>query len=327
MLKVLITGANGFVGSHIVRALVENNYRVIALVRQTSNLKWIAGTPILYRYGSLTDINFLKGCVKDVDVVIHCAGVVRSIDKQGYFSANVDNTKRLCEAIVNANPKLKKFVYISSQAAMGASTIDKMRTLDEKEVPVSDYGLSKLEAEKTLKSILKDKVPYTIFRPASVYGPQDKDIFIYFNLVHKHLMPMTTSKRILQLVFVKDVATAIIKSINNPKTDNNTYYLADETCYSWKDVAKTIAKSVDKKFLVPVLLPNFVFRLVGFVCQTVSNITRKPAVLNNQKIDEMLQIAWTCDNTKSKKDLNMEFTKLENGAKITYNWYSFNKYF
>jgi len=326
MARILLTGANGFVGSHIAETLVEAGHQVTCIVRKTSNLKWLAPLPVIYEYGDLSDRKFLEICVQNTDVIVHCAGAVRAMDKAGYFKSNVDNTVNVCEAVLKANPSLKKFIFISSQAAMGPADASGPRRIDAKENPVSDYGESKLAAEKEIKKLLENKISYTILRPAAVYGPRDKDIFIFFNLVHKHLRPFTLAKRILQLVYVKDVAKAVAASIDNSKSDNKIFYLAEETPYTWADVSKTIAKAMDRK-TIPLPLPDFVFKLAGFIAQTISGITGKPAVLNSQKITEMLQEYWTADTAPSKDGLGMEYSTLEIASKITYNWYLNNKYF
>lgn len=326
MLKVLITGANGFVGSHIVEELLDKKYQVTCIVRKTSDLKWISHLPIFYKYGDLSDKKFLEICIKDADIIIHCAATVRAFTKEEYFNINVEYTKNICDAVLNVNRDLKKFIFISSQAAMGPSATEKPRKMNEEECPVSDYGLSKLAAEREIIEKFQGKINYTIFRPASVYGPRDKDIFIFFNLVHKHLRPITTQKRLLQLVYVKDIAKAIIASFDKPASDNNIYYLAEKTQYTWAEVGKVIARSVNRKAL-PIPVPNTAFKIAGFFAQSASHITKKPAVLNKQKITEMLQEYWTADTEPAEKDLQIEFTKLEIASKITYNWYRNNKWF
>ncbi|MDR2436626.1 MAG: NAD-dependent epimerase/dehydratase family protein [Endomicrobium sp.] len=326
MSRILLTGATGFVGSHIAEVLVGNNHNVICTVRQKSNLEWIKNLPIEYKYGSLNDKNFLEEIVKDVDIVVHCAGIVRAISKEEYFKENVENTKNLCKAVLKNNPNLRKFIFISSQAAMGASRAGSIRKITDIPEPVSDYGLSKIQAEKELKAIFFGKVPYTIFRPASVYGPRDKDIFIFFNLVHRHLRPLPTKKRFLQLVYVKDVASAVSLSLKNKRTDNNIYYLANSSAYTWADIGKIISCSVGVKSL-PLLAPDFVFKTAGFIMDTISKITKKPAVLNKQKITEMVQDAWVADTSPAEKDLNIRFINLEVASQITYNWYLENGWF
>jgi nucleoside-diphosphate-sugar epimerase len=224
MLRALVTGANGFVGSHIVEALLSKKHQVTCIVRKTSDLSWISHFPVFFKYGDLSDVKFLEICVKNIDIIVHCAGIVRAFNREDYFRSNVEYTKNLCSAVLKMNPSLKKFIFISSQAAMGPSSCANPKKLNEEETPVSDYGLSKISAEEEIRELFLGKIPYTLLRPASVYGPRDKDIFIFFNLVNKHLRPVTLKKRVLQLVYVKDVAQSVIACIDNEKSDNKTYY-------------------------------------------------------------------------------------------------------
>jgi nucleoside-diphosphate-sugar epimerase len=324
-MKILITGANGFVGSHIVEELAANNYEVICAVRKNSDLKWINNRPVKLKYGTLNDKTFLKEIISETDIVIHCAGVVRALKWDTYNDVNVTGTKNIIEAVLENNKNLKKFIFISSQAAMGPSFEDKIRKIGDIETPVSDYGKSKLLAEQEVKK-LKGIVPYCILRPAAVYGPRDKDIFSFFNMVNKHIAPKTLKEHLIQLVFVKDIAKIAIKIINNPVSDNKIYYLADGKIYSWQNVADTIAVSNGIK-TVSVPLFDFIFKAAGSIFEFISVIVKKPQVLNRQKITEMLQKAWVCDNSQTLKDLDFTFENLENGSKITYNWYLKNKWF
>ncbi|GMO53299.1 MAG: NAD(P)-dependent oxidoreductase [Candidatus Endomicrobiellum trichonymphae] len=325
-MRVLVTGANGFVGSHIVETLLEVKHSVMCAVRKASNLRWLENLSVEYKYGDLDDKKFSEAIVKDVDGVIHCAGIVRAMSMDEYFKANAENTKNLCEAVLKVSPGLKKFIFISSQAAMGPSVAGGVKKVTDKNNPVSDYGLSKLVAESEVKKNLCGKVPYTILRPAVIYGPRDKDIFIFFNLVHKHFRLTTMTKRFLQLIYVKDVANAVTSCLENKKTDNNTYYLANSTVYTWSEIGKIISSSADVK-TIPLPVADFVFKFAAIAAGSLSYITKKPTVLNRQKIVEMLQQYWTADTEPAENDLNIEFTSLEVASEITYNWYLSNKFF
>ncbi len=324
-MKILITGATGFVGSHIVSELLSQGYDVTAIVRKTSKLDNLKDCKINYEYVSLDDEESLVKLLSEFDVIVHCAGIVRALNWDNYEKTNVIGTRNLVNAAIKNKDTLKKFIYISSQAAMGPSTTQVPKSLSEKENPVSLYGKSKLMAEQEVKK-LSGQIPYTILRPASVYGPRDKDIFIFFNLVKHHLKPQTFNKRFIQLIFVKDIAEVIYKIINNTKTDNKTYYLSDGNIYTWKSVAETIAKANNIK-TVPIMLFDFIFKTTANIYETVAKFTKKPQVLSREKITEMLQTYWTADNSEIIKDTGIEFKKLEIGAKITYNWYLENKYF
>ena len=325
VLRILVTGATGFVGSHIVEELISNNHSIIATIRKNSNLRWIKNLSIQFENCSLNDEQRLSSIVSKVDIIVHCAGVVRALSWEEYYKTNVIGTQKLVKVAIKNKNSIKKFIYVSSQAAMGPSETKNPRNLTEKENPVSNYGKSKLLAEQEVKK-LNGIIPYTIIRPASVYGPRDKDIFIFFNLVKHHLKPKTYSKRYIQLVFVKDVAKVISLALNNPNTNNKIYYLCDGNIYSWADVATTIARTSSVK-TITIILFDFIFKLIACFYEIVAKIIKKPQVLSKEKIVEMLQTYWIADNTDIIKDTNFKFEKLENGAKITYNWYLNNRWF
>ena len=331
-MKILVTGSNGFIGSHIVETLAGKGHQVVCLVRRTSNCQSLEclktatsrSIGIEKRIGDVTHPKTLCDAVKGVDAVIHTAGILRTFNTEYYYHVNRDGTRNLAEAILEYNPRLKKLVYISSQAAMGPSPELRPKQMGEPENPVSDYGMSKLAGEKELE-ILMNKVPYTILRPAAVYGPRDKDIYIFFKLVNLGLRPRTAIKRYFQLVFVKDVAEAASRAIEIPASDYNTYFLADSTPYTWEEAALEIASAAGRK-TIPLPAPDFAFKTAGFLAGIYARLRGKPAVLNSQKITEFLQHFWLGDTSLAQKNLAMDFTKLKNGGKITYSWYKDNKW-
>jgi nucleoside-diphosphate-sugar epimerase len=322
-MKILLTGATGFVGGAILEDLTQNNEIVRVLVRESSDISNLKNCEIVR--ADYKKQESLHGAIKDVEAIVHCGGIVRAKDKAAYFEANVENTIRLCRAALEVKPNLKKFVFISSQAAMGPSSSINPKSLEDEPNPVSDYGLSKLEAEKALKGLLSGKIPWTILRPASVYGPRDKDIFIFFSLVHRHLKPYQLKKRFLQLLFVQDLAKAVRYSLYNELSDNKTYFLAEKTSYTWEQIAQTIAQISQIK-TVPLPLPDFIFHLAAFFAEIGSKISGKTPILNRQKIKEMLQNYWISDTFPAENELKLEFTLLEKGGSITYNWYTKNEW-
>ena len=321
-MKVLVTGSNGFVGSHIVETLIENGHSVVCQVRKTSDLKWLKGLNVEYFYGDIRDEKVIPEMVKGVDAIVLNAGVLRAINKDDYYRVNQAATKNIAEAALKYNPGLKKLILISSQAAMGPCEDLNGKKTGEKETPVSDYGLSKLAGEKELK-ILDEKIPYTILRPASVYGPRDKDILMFFKLVNLGLRPTPLKKRYIQLLYVKDLGLAVAKALQNKATDYRTYFLAEAKPYLWQDVGKTIAEAMSRKtYILP--LPDFLFHLVAFFSEVGSYCFRVPSTINRQKVREMQECFWVGNSSGSEKDLGMDFTNLKIGAKMTYDWYKAN---
>ena len=143
-LRILVTGATGFVGSHIVEELVSKNHSVIATVRKNSNLRWIKNLPIQFENCSLNDEQQLASIVSKVDIIVHCAGVVRALSWEEYYKINVIGTHKLVQLAIKNKSIIKKFIYISSQAAMGPSETNIPKKIIEQEKPVSNQESSKI---------------------------------------------------------------------------------------------------------------------------------------------------------------------------------------
>ena len=187
--------------------------------------------------------------------------------------------------------------------------------------PITTYGISKMEAEK---ECLKEmgRLPITIVRPPAVYGPRDKDVFEFFNTMNKGLQPMIGFKdTYVSLVHVSDLVKGIVLAAESPKALKQTYFMSSERYYNWKEVGELTSRILGKK-AVTVKIPLSMAYVVGAFAELFSLITRKPALLNFEKIRDIVQEAWTCDIAKAKRELAyVETTGLEEGVKNTVEWY------
>ena len=157
-MRVLVTGATGFIGSHLVEALLSRGFEVSCLVRDPSRASWISGMDVRLMPGDCTDPESLAGVTSGMDYVFHNAGVTKASGRETYYKVNADGTRNVLEAAARDAAGLKKLVYVSSQAAAGPSVMDRPRKEDDPPAPVTDYGLSKLEGERyALK--FKDVLP------------------------------------------------------------------------------------------------------------------------------------------------------------------------
>jgi nucleoside-diphosphate-sugar epimerase len=187
-MKALVTGATGFIGSHLCEELAKRGYQVTCLVREKSNLKWIENIDLKLIVGDCKSIDSLFHAVTDIDYVFHLAGLTKACSKNDFFCANTEGTENLIKAVAEKNPKIKRFVYLSSLAAAGPSNNGSPLREDAEPRPVSSYGKSKLEGEKAVLKY-KDLIPITILRPSAVYGPRDKDLFVFFKMLKKGIFP------------------------------------------------------------------------------------------------------------------------------------------
>lgn len=308
-------------GSHLVDKLLEKNYEVYCLKRKTSSTKWLDGKNIKYVEGDLFSNEVLETCIKDMDFIFHVAGVVKAKTKEGFYHDNFDSTKNLLEITYKVNPGLKKFIFVSSLAACGPAKTEK--PVDENTVPdpITTYGLSKLKAEEEVYKF-KDKFPISIIRPPAVFGPRDTEILIYFKTFSKGLNSVIGfDAKYLSLVYVEDLADAIVLAAENKNADGQKYFVCFDKAYNWDEIGSLTSKLLGKKAL-KIRLPHSVLYSVGYLAELFSAFSSKPATLNIEKCKDITQLRWVCSNEKAKSELGFKtkFT-LEESFKKTIDWY------
>jgi dihydroflavonol-4-reductase len=321
LMRILITGATGFIGSHIAEALHVKGYKIRVLVRKTSKLAWLKDVPVEYVYGDFFSDEGLRAAVDGVDYIVHSAGVTKATGKEGYYRGNHLATRNILGAALQYSPKIRQFIHISSQAAVGPSINGQPVNEQTPYHPLTTYGKSKMEAEKECQ-LFMPKLPVTIIRPPAVYGPRDKDVFEFFNSVKKGLQPMIGfSHKLVSLIHVKDLVSGIVSTIDKPVAIGQIYFISSERYYNWREVGEITARVMGKRvlrFSVPVPIVYG----IGAVSELVALVTRKPVLLNWEKAKDIVQDAWTCDVSKARKELDFKekFT-LEKGIQNTVEWY------
>lgn len=313
--KVLVTGANGFIGSHLVEALLNEGYQVRALVRKTSNLNWLAGLPIEFVYGSITDFDTLLPAVTDVNFICHTAGITKAKNPDEYGLVNYGGTENLLKACVIKNPQLKRFVHISSLAAVGPAENSQIITEEKSCFPISNYGTSKLQAESAVLAY-KDKLPVVIVRLSAIYGPRDKETLTYFQFLKKGIRPIWGGS--FSLCYVKDAVRAIVLCLQKEVASGSIYYIADPQCYTYDAIAE-IAESLLNKKTVRIKIPNIV--LLTYI-QILNKLAKNKSVISSDRINDLTAKCWACDCQKAEKELGFT-TKysLRDGLWETIQWY------
>ncbi|MBU2583692.1 MAG: NAD-dependent epimerase/dehydratase family protein, partial [Bacteroidetes bacterium] len=317
----LVTGASGFVGSHLVDLLLSKNYNVRVIARKGSSLRWVKDKPIEIVHCNYDDPDGLKEAVKDCDYIFHVAGVIKSKTKEGYFAGNQVVTRNLLDAVKKSNSNLKRFIHISSQAAVGPSPDGKPIDETAPYNPVSVYGKSKMAAElEVLKE--KDSIPITICRPPSVYGPRDEEVLVFFQTIAKGLHPLIGfNKKNISLIHITDLVNGILLAAESEIAKGQIYFISSEEYYNWNEVGKLASRLLGKK-AVKIRIPHFVVYIVAAFSQFVSYFRKEAVKLSLEFANEMIQQNWTCSVQRAVKELGYrQQIDLETGFRKTIEWY------
>jgi len=320
-MKALVTGATGFIGSHLVDLLLKNNYDVRCLLRRTSSTAWLKGLPVGYVYGDLFDEAALREAVTGVDYVYHSAGITKAKTPDVYYQGNAAGTKNLLEAVRRRNPGITRFMHISSQAAVGPSETKTPIAEDSAPHPITTYGKSKWQAEQECLAAAS-WFPITIVRPPAVFGPRDRDVFEFFNTVGKGLQPIVGfSEKYVSLVHVGDLVRGFLMAAESPKAAGQTYFIASKDVYGWKEIGDITSRIMGKK-VFRLRIPEPGVYVIAAFAELFSKFSPKPALINFEKARDMVQNYWTCDSSRAKRDFGYEQEiSLEEGIRDTVDWY------
>ncbi|MFA7361134.1 MAG: NAD-dependent epimerase/dehydratase family protein [Candidatus Kapaibacterium sp.] len=320
-MKAFVTGATGFVGSHLVDLLLENGFEVTCLRRKTSSVKWLEGKNVNFIEGDLYANDALEKAVKNVDYVFHVAGVVKAKNKEGFERGNNLATKNLVEITARVNPNLKKFVYVSSLAVCGPNLGEEPLTEDFIPKPLTTYGRTKREAEKEVLKY-RDKIPVVIVRPPAIYGPRDTEILVYFKTFARGLNSIIGfNDKYLSLLHVKDVVMGIYLAGIKETKSGDVFFISSDLEYNWDDIGKAASKVMNKKAL-KLRIPHFLVYTVGATTEFVYKFSKSAPTLNLEKCLDITRDGWFASNAKAKKILGFrESFTLEEGFKDTYEWY------
>jgi nucleoside-diphosphate-sugar epimerase len=319
-MRALVTGATGFIGSHLCEELVKRGYKVTCLSRSSSNLKWIENLDIRLSKGDCTDRDSLLELVESADYVFHLAGLTKATSERDFFSINSKGTENLIKAVSERNPRLKRFVYLSSLAAAGPSRDGKPLKEVAEAAPVSCYGESKLEGEKAVLRY-RDSIPVTILRPPAVYGPRDRDMLVMFKMIKKGIF-FDLGKCYYSLLYVDDLVQGIILCAENEKAEGKVYFLSDTEFYTGEQIAMEISSALDVKAL-PLKVPKFAMSFFAFIGEKIN----KQGIINRDRIKDFKHSHWICDPQRVREEIGfIPKVGLKEGIKWTADWYRIHRW-
>ncbi|QCR21592.1 NAD(P)-dependent oxidoreductase [Pontibacter sp. SGAir0037] len=326
--RVLITGASGFVGYHLIEAALQAGLEVYAAVRASSEVAHLQPFPIQYTSLDFADTASLQKELeeKQYTYIVHAAGATKAKHEQDYVRINAEYTRNLGMAASRAAIPLKKFVLISSLAALGPIAYNEIRPIQDehKAQPVTAYGKSKLLAEQYLSEI--KELPLVVLRPTAVYGPREKDIFIILKTLNLGLEPYISDKpQWLSFVYVKDLAKAVMQALGT-EVKGVSYNVSDGNSYDRYQLA-TITKRILGRKSVKVHVPVRMATLIANLLEAVYASSHKMPALNKEKLSELTAENWNCSIERIRKDLGFvpEYD-LEKGLSQTLQWYKENKW-
>ncbi len=326
MRRVLVTGASGFIGGHVVHALHSRGIGVRCLVRRSSRLDFIQPLAPELVIGDVMQPETLEGALANVDGVVHCAGLTKTHSRAEYFRINEGGSRNLYAACRTRKDRIAKIVHLSSLAAFGPSNDGMPITEGSTPHPVSDYGESKLAGQRVAEACMAE-LPVCIIVPPAVYGPHDVDFLVYFKLVARGIIPLIgKSARYLSLVYAKDLAKAIMETLVDDRTAGKSYLVDDGRIHTWTSLADTIGRAMNRapKHLY---IPAAALRGMGAIGDLQARFTGKARLINSQKVREFLQKAWTCSSQRICDDLGFHPQyPLERGIEETLGWYRENRW-
>lgn len=323
-MKVLVTGANGFLGSHLVEALLAEGDDVVAWVRPRAELRHLQGarSRITLCQGSLRDPEALARAVSGVDVVCHLAGTTRALPESLYDEINVGGTRTLLAACRMANPAPRRFVLSSSLAAGGPAISDHPKRETDPDSPRSAYGRSKLRAEEALFAGAR-QMEAVALRPGPIYGPRDTYFFEVLRLATRRLfMRVGPAHALYNFCYATDAAQAFVLACRAPDADGRVLYVGGDTNYRAPEFERVIATSLGVRRPLVVPLPNVLVRAGAAIAETVSHRQGQAPPLNRDKARDLTAGSWGIDISEASRLLGWRpRLSFPEGLGLTVAWY------
>lgn len=312
---VALTGATGFLGSHVLDALLAGGCKTRVLVRNPSKLPPGLQEKVNIVKGDLLNVEAMERLLAGSNTVLHLAGLVRGASPKDFQEVNALGTQMLVRQAERAgHPRL---VYISSLAAAGPSSSPQGKSPEDPPEPISAYGFSKLAGEEAVRAY---QGPWLILRPPAIYGPRDRDVFTFFRLASSGLVPYPKGGAYLTVAYVEDVVLAVLAAAASGHLAR-IYHLGETRAYQMQELLSLLVKAGEVRAKL-VTVPGWVFRLAGWCGDVLRSLGWRQLPLSSDKVQELLAGHWTADTKSSLAELELpEPKEFFQGARETWAWY------
>ena len=286
-MRILVTGATGFVGSHIAEALVRRGHHVRVSLRKTSDLRWIDGLDVERVVADLAEAADLKRLVDGTRAVVHGAGITRARRPGEFMAVNADVTRALARAARDAG--CERFILLSSLAARGPD-----QAMAEGDAPVSWYGLSKLTAERHLDEVHRSGGLHGVaLRLGGVYGPRDTDLLTLFQSASYGLLPLPPRGLRAQPIHVDDAVTAVQAALED-RVSCGPWPVSHPDTYAWEELGHLVAEALGRRVL-RFHLPRAAFLTAARLAERWSEWREVAPVLDLRRAEDLASFSYTVD--------------------------------
>jgi nucleoside-diphosphate-sugar epimerase len=317
---VLVTGASGFIGSHLVDALLKNHCEVHCIVRRTSDLRWLDRTKVHLHYGDLTETLRLEDCLEKTDYVFHCAGLTQAKTREEYFRVNAQACKVLYDKCVAHGKNLKRIVHISSLAAVGPARPGQPVDEDTPCKPLTHYGKSKLAGEEVAR-LYSSSLTIVILRPPVVYGPREVHFLAFIKAISKGWnLQLGSRQRTLSLIYIADLVQAMLRAAVVSVPGNNVYFITDGGYHVWDEVVATTTQLLNVRTRT-LRISDSLLGCFGLFMDFLSIYLKNAPLLDSQRTLDIRQSTWTASSQRFFADFEFQPQyDLKKGLSETVNW-------
>jgi nucleoside-diphosphate-sugar epimerase len=320
---LLITGATGFVGSHVIDLSAGYKFQVRALVRKPLDAERLRAAGIGCVVGSLEDAASLREAVSGATAVLHLAAATKARSPAEYQRSNVAGTQAVIDAMLAAEPRPARLIYLSSLAAVGPPVAGRPVTREDVPRPLTTYGRTKLAGEKVCE-VAADRFQVAVLRAPAVYGPRDRDVFEFFRLANRGIVPLPRAATgRLQMIHVRDLARSLLLAATSSAA-RGVYHVAEAQSYGWEEMARMVGRALGREVRVP-RIPTPLIVAAATLNETIFGIMGRSTIFNREKADELTVPGWLCETELARRDFGFEaHIPLQEGFNETANWYKLN---